>query len=68
MNAGPSRNDQQRERGKGHYSGKGGPKRKGAQASSPSKARGRPKPRVADPDSPFAALGDLKKQLDRKKK
>ncbi len=30
--------------------------------------RSRPKPRQADPDSPFAALGDLKKQLEQKKK
>lgn len=30
--------------------------------------RPRPKPKRADPDSPFAALGDLKKQLEQKKK
>ncbi len=30
-------------------------------------ARHRPRPRRADPDSPFAALGDLKKQLEEKK-
>ena len=30
--------------------------------------RPRPKPRRADPDSPFAALGNLKKQLEQKKK
>lgn len=70
-NRGPHKKQQGRpDKRKSHSNGgntRGRPQR-GQQAKPAYQGRPKPKPKKADPDSPFAALGDLKKQLEKKKK